>query len=207
MPTYWIVVGTPENFEIAMKRGFDLVGFKSTRRSESSQMKVGDKLIFYMTGVKQFGGLATITSESYEDHKKIFASEKKATEDFPFRVRTKPEIVLKEGQRLSVPDYVPLLDMTRRGAMKSWGMAFQGNLHRISDHDYKLIEKAMRDAAKKKAGAGSSDRLKPVPRSGGVKAKAASKAAKKASAGKRPAARAKAASSRKTASRKAAARR
>jgi predicted RNA-binding protein len=97
MPTYWIVVGTPENFEIAVKRGFDLVGFKSTRRSESSQMKVGDKLIFYMTGVKQFGGLATITSESYEDHKKIFASEKKATEDFPFRVKTKPEIVLKEA--------------------------------------------------------------------------------------------------------------
>ena len=57
--TYWIVVGTPENFEIAEKRKFDLVGFKSTRRSESAQMEIGDKLIFYLTGVKQFGGMAT----------------------------------------------------------------------------------------------------------------------------------------------------
>jgi len=184
--TYWIVVGTPENFEIAVKRNFDLVGFKSTRRSESSQMEVGDKLIFYLTGVKQFGGLATIASESYEDHKKIFASEKKATEDFPFRVKTKPEIVLKEGQRLSVPDFVPMMEKTRKGAMKSWGMAFQGNLHRISEHDYKLLESAMRAAAKGKA--------KPAA------------AATKSAPAKKPAARPKASSSRKAPARKTAAR-
>ncbi|MEX2158343.1 MAG: EVE domain-containing protein [Dehalococcoidia bacterium] len=201
MPTYWIVVGGPENFEIAIKRGFDLFGFKSTRRSETSTMEPGDKLIFYLTGVKQFGGLATVTSDAFEDHKKIFSSEKKPGEDYPFRVKTKPEIVLDEGQRLSVPDYVGLLEMTRKGAMKSWGMAFQGNLHRISDADYKLLEKAMRDASKKKPKAAAGpDRLKPVPRSGGVKAEASS-------AGRRPAARAKTAVRRKTTTRKAAARR
>lgn len=187
MPTYWIVVGGPENFEIAIKRGFDLFGFKSTRRSETSTMEPGDKLIFYLTGVKQFGGLATVTSDAFEDHKKIFSSEKKPGEDYPFRVKTKPEIVLDEGQRLSVPDYVGLLEMTRKGAMKSWGMAFQGNLHRISDADYKLLEKALRDASKKKPKAAAKNGAP-------VKAKASS-------ASKRPAARAK------TAARKAAARR
>jgi predicted RNA-binding protein len=181
--TYWIVVGTPENFEIAVKRNFDLVGFKSTRRSESSQMEVGDKLIFYLTGVKQFGGLATVASESYEDHKKIFASEKKAGEDFPFRVKTKPEIVLKEGQRLSVPEFVPLMEKTKKGAMKSWGMAFQGNLHRISDHDYKLLEGAMKAASKGKAkpavAAKAAPAKKPAAKS---KAPAAKAAARKTSA-------------------------
>ncbi len=38
MPTYWIVVGSPDNFRIAIDRGFDLFGFKSTRRRESSEM-------------------------------------------------------------------------------------------------------------------------------------------------------------------------
>lgn len=191
MPTYWIVVGGPENFEIAIKRGFDLFGFKSTRRSETGSMKPGDKLIFYLTGVKQFGGLASVTSDAFEDHRKIFSSEKKPGEDYPFRVKTKPEIVLAEGQRLSVPDYVGRLEMTRRGAMKSWGMAFQGNLHRISDHDYKLLEKAMRDASKRKP--------KAAAKNGAP--------ARKSSASKRPAARAKSVTSRKTASRKSAARR
>ena len=31
----WIVVGSPENFEIAKARGFDMFGFKSTRRREA----------------------------------------------------------------------------------------------------------------------------------------------------------------------------
>ena len=34
--------------------------------------------------------------------------------------------------------------------MKSWSLAFQGNLHKISDADYKLIEKEMRSRAKAK---------------------------------------------------------
>jgi len=182
MPTYWIVVGTPENFEIAVKRGFDLVGFKSTRRSESSQMEPGDKLIFYLTGVKQFGGLATVTSDAYEDHKKIFASEKKADEDFPFRVKTKADIVLKEGQRLSVPDYVGLLEKTRKGAMKSWGMAFQGNLHRISEADYKLLEREMRAAAKKK---GSPAKPAPAKAKAPARAKPSTKAVSRKAAARR----------------------
>jgi predicted RNA-binding protein len=148
--TYWIVVGMPDNYEIAMKRKFDMFGFKSTRRRESGEMRPGDKLVFYLTGVKAFAGIATVTSEAYEEHNKVFRSEKKPGEDFPFRVKTKADIALTEGQWLSVPDYVPLLEFTRKGAMKSWGMAFQGNLHKISDADFKLLERAMRAAAKKK---------------------------------------------------------
>ncbi len=178
--TYWIVVGMPENFEIATKRKFDMFGFKSTRRSETSTMRKGDKLIFYLTGVKKFGGIATVTSEAYEEHTRVFMSEKKPGEDFPFRVKTKADIVLKEDDWLYVPDFVPLLEMTKKGAMKSWSLAFQGNLHRISDADYRLIEKEMKKragkkAAKPKAAAGASSATKP-------RATASSKARPKASA-------------------------
>ncbi len=147
--TYWIVVGSPENFEIATARKFDLFGFKSTRRRESGEMRPGDKLVFYLTGVKKFGGIATVTSDAFEDHKKIFKSEKKPGEDYPFRVQTKAHVVLREGQQLYVPDYVPQLEFTRKGATKSWALVFQGNLHKISEADYKLLERDMRAAAKK----------------------------------------------------------
>ena len=148
--TYWIVVGMPENYQVAMKRRFDMFGFKSTRRRESGEMRPGDKLVFYLTGVKKFAGIATVTSESYEEHRKVFMSEKKPGEDFPFRVKTKAYIALTEGQWLNVPDYVPLLEFTRKGAIKSWGMVFQGNLHKISEADYKLLERDMRASAKRK---------------------------------------------------------
>ncbi len=160
MATYWIVVGSPENFQIAIRRGFDLFGFKSTRRRETGEMQPGDKLVFYLTGVKMFGGIATVTSDAFEDHKKIFQSEKKPGEDYPFRVKTKAEIVLDEAQWLYVPDYVPLLEFTKKGATKSWALFFQGNLHRISETDYKLLEKEMRARAKLK----SRPKAKPIAR-------------------------------------------
>ncbi len=160
--TYWIVVGSPENFQIAISRGFDLFGFKSTRRRESGEMEPGDKLVFYLTGIKKFGGIATVVSDAYEDHKKIFQSEKKPGEDYPFRVKTKPDVVLAEDQWLYVPDYVPLLEFTRKGATKSWALFFQGNLHKISEADYKLLERDMRAAAKKKGTPKVTATAKPV---------------------------------------------
>jgi predicted RNA-binding protein len=169
--TYWIVVGSPENFEIAIRRGFDLFGFKSTRRRETSEMQPGDKLVFYLTGIKKFGGIATVASEAFEAHTKIFQSEKKPGEDYPFRVKTKAEIVLDEDRWLYVPDYVPLLEFTKKGATKSWALFFQGNLHKISEADYKLLEKDMRAAAKRKPTKAKAP-AKPAKRSTAAKARA-----------------------------------
>jgi predicted RNA-binding protein len=147
---YWIVVGSPENFEIARRRGFDLFGFKSTRRRESAEMKPGDKLIFYLTGVMKFGGIANVTSEVFEDHAPVFKSEKKPGEDYPFRVKTSPDLLLDAGQWLDVKDYATRLEMTRRRG-EHWRLAFQGNLHKISDEDYKTIAQDVAEAARRVA--------------------------------------------------------
>ena len=82
MPTYWIVVGSEENMRIAEARGFDIFGFKSSRRREVSGMQPGDKLIFYLTKIMKFGGLAEVTSDYFEDHARVFKSEKKPQEDY-----------------------------------------------------------------------------------------------------------------------------
>lgn len=147
--TYWIVVGSPENFQIAIRRGFDLFGFKSTRRRETSGMTPGDKLIFYLTGVMKFGGIATVTSEAFEDHKKIFKSEKKPGEDYPFRVNTKADIVLDEDTWLDVREWAPRMQYTKKWPVEHWRLAFQGNLHQIPESDYQLLEKEMRAQAGK----------------------------------------------------------
>ena len=147
---YWIVVGSPENYEIARGRGFDMFGFKSTRRRESAEMKADDKLIFYLTGVMKFGGIAEVTSEVYEDRTPVFKSEKKAAEDYPFRVTTAPDRVLAPEQWLDVKEYATRLEMTRwRG--EHWRLAFQGNLHKISDADYDLISADVTEASRKVA--------------------------------------------------------
>ena len=144
--TYWIVVGSQENMRIAQARGFDIFGFKSTRRNETSRMKPGDKLIFYLTGIMKFGGLATLTSDYFEDHTPVFKSEKKPSEEYPFRVQVKPEIILEPSQYLDVKEIAPRMQYTKKWPAEHWRLAFQGNLHQIPEEDYQLIVSQMRQA-------------------------------------------------------------
>jgi len=146
LPTYWIVVGSEENMRIAEGRGFDIFGFKSTRRREVAQMQAGDKLIFYLTKIMKFGGLAEVTSEYFEDHEKVFRSDKKPKEDYPFRVNVKPEIVLTPEQYLDVKEIAPRMAYTKKWPAEHWRLAFQGNLHQIPSEDFEMIAGEMKAA-------------------------------------------------------------
>ena len=164
MPSYWIVVGSPENFRIAVDRGFDLFGFKSTRRRETGAMRPGDKLIFYLTGVMKFGGIASVTSEAFEDHTPVFRSEKKPGEDYPFRVRTNADVVLDEGDWLDAKEWAPRMEYTKKWPPEHWRLAFQGNLHQIPAGDYQMIEREMRARAKGKGKAKAKARARVAAR-------------------------------------------
>ncbi len=149
--TYWIVVGSPDNFRTAINRGFDMFGFKSTRRRETAEMRPGDKLIFYLTGVMRFGGIASVASEAFEDHAPVFRSEKKPNEDYPFRVRTRPEVILDEADWLDVKEWAPRLEYTKKWPAEHWRLAFQGNLHQVPESDFHLLEREMKARARSTA--------------------------------------------------------
>ena len=147
MPNHWIVVGSEENMRIAQARGFDVFGFKSTRGREAAQMQPGDKLIFYLTRIMKFGGVATVASSFFEDHTPVFKSEKKPGEDYPLRVRTQVDVILESGEYLDVRDIAPRLAYTKKWPPEHWRLAFQGNLHRIPEEDYQLIASLMSASA------------------------------------------------------------
>ena len=137
----WIVVGPPENFEALRTRKFNVCGFKSSRRKQSSEMEPGDRIVFYLTGVVQFGGIVEVTSTMFEDTSDIgIESEGKPGEDYPYRIATKPVVIAKPGQAIDVREITDLLDKTRSFGPKKLGMCFRGNLHRISEADLRTIE-------------------------------------------------------------------
>ncbi|MYB43072.1 MAG: EVE domain-containing protein [Chloroflexi bacterium] len=145
----WIAVGSAENFELMRERGFDLAAFKSSRRKQSAEMQPGDRVVFYLTKVVQFGGIAEITSEAFEDETDIgLRSESKGeSESYPYRVQTKPLVIPEPGDYVDVREITDLLDKTRNFGPKKLGMAFRGNLHKISDADYRQIESLLEERA------------------------------------------------------------
>ena len=86
MPNYWIIVGSPDNFEKTKELGFSIQGMKTRQRRKAERMGAGDQFVWYITGDQAFAGYATITGAFFEDHDPIWSSGKKKDEDYPWRV-------------------------------------------------------------------------------------------------------------------------
>ena len=146
---YWIIVGPTENFDKTRALGFTVQGMKSRHRKKAEQMKPGDKLIYYLTGIKAFGGVVTVTSNYFEDHDIIWRStnKKRQEEDYPFRVKIEPDLVLDPDEYIAAEPIARAMTYVQRWPADNWTLAFQGNVHHIDEHDYDLIRSAMNEAA------------------------------------------------------------
>ena len=136
----WILTGSLENFRINVARGFDVIGFKERRRLQAREFEPGDEIVFYVTGVQAFGGLARVRSEMFEDREPIWPQgTKKRPEPYPWRVEAEPVLVLDEEAFVSAEELVGELEHIAKWPAEHWHLAFQGQLRTISDPDAKLL--------------------------------------------------------------------
>ncbi len=142
----WMVVGTPENFARTRELGFTMQGFKTRQRKKvMEQMRAGDNLVYYVSRVQAFAATATIESEGFEDHELIWRS--KPGEDYPWRVKISPGIVLHEEDWVPSDVVGPELTYVGKWPAEHWKLAFQGNLHHIPDGDFERLRQALAAAA------------------------------------------------------------
>ena len=148
----WILTGSLENFRINVERGFDVIGLKERRRNQALEFEPGDEVVFYVTGVQAFGGIARVRSEMFEDRTPIWPQgRKKHPEDYPWRVEAEPVVVLEERDFIPAESLLGELEHLGKWPAEHWHLAFQGQLRTVSDADAKLlgerIEAASRAAA------------------------------------------------------------
>jgi len=148
-PTYWIIVGSPDNFARTRELGFTVQGIKSRHRKKAERMAPGDKIIYYVTGLKAFAGVATVTSEYFESHERIWSSgdPKKEAEDYPYRVNIEPDVVLDPDEYLPAEPIARKMKYASKWPEANWTLAFQGNVHVIESDDYELIRRAITTGA------------------------------------------------------------
>lgn len=136
----WILTGDLTNFRINVERGFDPIGFKERRRNQALEFEPGDEVVFYVTGVQAFGGIARVRSEMFEDRTPIWPQGKnKHPEDYPWRVAGEPVAVLDEDRFIPAASLVSELEHLRKWPAEHWHLGFQGQLRTISDHDATLL--------------------------------------------------------------------
>jgi len=147
-PNHWILVSSVDNWQKTVDRDFTIQGMKSRHRKKAEQMKPGDKFIYYVTGLKAFAGITTVTSTYFEDHEPIWVSgnAKKADEDYPFRVHIAPDLALERDQFVPAEGLARQMIYASKWPEKNWTLAFQGNVHLIPKADYDLIRTALESA-------------------------------------------------------------
>jgi len=137
---YWLFVTHPANFEIMKAK--NIAAMKAKRKSYADQVRLGDKVVFYLTKIGKFAGAAEFTSKVREDKTKIF-TEEKLTETHPWRFDIKFEAALNEKDYLPAENFKDKLKYLKKWPAKFWKLGFQGNVHEIPKDDYETLKVAM----------------------------------------------------------------
>jgi len=98
---YYLDLFSPETYEAFTKSNQDISGFRPRQENAASRIKVGDKLICYMTKLSRWVGVLEITSDYFKDDTPIFFS---ANDPFIIRFNVKPLAWLPKEKAIPIRD-------------------------------------------------------------------------------------------------------
>jgi hypothetical protein len=143
----WILTGSPENLAVTREQGFSVIGLKERNRARAEQLEPGDRIVFYVTGVKAFGGSVRVAGELFEDRARIWPGKPGQADAYPWRFATEPEVVPEEDGWLPAETVAEQLEHVRKWPREHWTLAFQGQLRPVSEADAALLLDRMRPRA------------------------------------------------------------
>ena len=140
---YWMVVQTTEDFETSREMGFTLHGLRFSQRRRAQRMEAQDSLLYYVSGTRKWSAIATVTSTYFEDRTPIWRTIG-SSEEYPYRVKLEPALVLDEKDYIDALLLAPRLEYLKRWAPERWPEAFVDTLHLLPQRDFRLIEGEMK---------------------------------------------------------------
>ena len=138
---YWLLVTHPDNFKIMKAK--NIAAMKAKRKSFALAVEPGDKVVFYLTKIGKFGGVAEFTTRVRNENSKIF-TEEKVGEVHPWRFDVKFEAKLDEADYAPSENFKDKLVYLKKWPAEYWKLGFQGNVHEIGREDYEVLRKSLR---------------------------------------------------------------
>ena len=59
---FWMVICNEENFQITRDLNFTVQGLKAEHRRKVQRVEAGDRILYYVSGIRRFAATATLTS-------------------------------------------------------------------------------------------------------------------------------------------------
>lgn len=140
---YWMVSTTLGDFQVTRDRGYSIFGMGSKYRRRAQRMQPDDKMLLYVRQLRKWTGVVSVTSSYFEDRTPIWNIGTRG-ENYPYRIKIKPEIVLREEDYIDALLLAPRMEYVKRWLPESWPLAFFDTLHLIPQRDFSLIEGEMK---------------------------------------------------------------
>ena len=161
---YWMVVESPEKFEVFRRRGLTLYALGSNYRRRAERMQPDDRVLFYVSKIRKWAATATIASPSFEDRTPLFSPVTRG-ELYPHRVKITPDIILPQHHYIDAGLIAPRLEYLKRWVPEDWPLAFFDGLHLLPQRDFRLIEGEMKRLRPGRRGRSGRNRRNRRPRS------------------------------------------
>ena len=140
---YWMFVQSRENFEITRSMGFRLHGVGIRHRKRADRMQPDDSVLIYVRETRTWPALATIKSKAFVDRSPLWTPTQRG-EDFRFRVKMQPRLVLDDDEAISALLLAPRLEYLKRWDPELWPLALLDPVHLLPQRDFRLIEAEMK---------------------------------------------------------------
>ena len=140
---YWMVSTTLDDFQVTRDKGYSILGMGARYRRRAQRMQPDDRMLLYVKQLRKWTGVVSVTSEYFEDRTPIWNIGTRG-ENYPYRVKIKPEIVLREEDYIDALVLAPRMEYLKRWLPESWPLAFFDTLHLIPQRDFSLIEGEMK---------------------------------------------------------------
>jgi hypothetical protein len=141
-PTYWLDLFTGTTWQEFLDAGAKVSGFRDRRWKTVQQMKAGDLLLCYLTGLSRFIGLLEVVSDPFRDESKIWQEE-----SFPCRVRVKALTTLTPEIAVPVQELRDQLSIfSDLKSPNAWTGHFRGSPVRWKTQDALAVVKALGEA-------------------------------------------------------------
>jgi hypothetical protein len=98
---YYLDLFSPETYEVFTKSNRNISGFRARQENAASRIKIGDKLICYMTKLSRWIGVLEVTSDYFKDDTPFFYS---ANDPFVIRFKVKPLVWLPKEKAIPIRD-------------------------------------------------------------------------------------------------------
>lgn len=147
---YYINLFSPDTHKKFTNSDKSISGFRERQKNIAANIKVGDKLICYVTKLSRWIGVFEVTSDYFIDDKPIFIEN---NDPFIVRHKVKSLVWLDLVQGIPVNDKISwnFLSFTKDLSKKSmaWTSMVRGSLRKLKDEDGEYLEKILTEQSAK----------------------------------------------------------